>query len=262
MRRLQFISIAWFVLGIGSFLFHATQTVWGELMDELSMNVTVFGFALNMYDLHPFTHGKRSVMYYSILLLVLIGGSFLYIEGMQYEVFKMVYFCGMLIMSLTALTMPIVLNTGPKKLYAVLEKGRMEAKPNGKTVIPYEPSLWLPIRTCFGVFTSLSTVGLAYGIWLIDQKCVADGWGKYTSVPYELNWWYWMHPMWHCLTAWAAYQLIHTIIQARVHTFVYTPLMRNDRTGSFVPAKTANGKRSAVAGSNGDNSWHTYSLST
>lgn len=72
--------LAFLMVGIGSFFFHATQRYWAELVDEIALMVLEVCISMSLLDMHWLTREPRTrVIFYASVFLWAVGGTALYI---------------------------------------------------------------------------------------------------------------------------------------------------------------------------------------
>ena len=230
-RRYWFSGIAWFCLGFGSASFHATQTSWGELLDELGMILASTSSCFALHDVHPLTTSRRGASFYLFFTIFTIVSSVAYAQAMYHPLFSLSFLVSIVTQVLLVASVPASVNEGPNKLY--LEDKNLEPQDVAADAASVGSSLYpLSVRKSIRYAGFLALSG--WGVWHVDQMCVHNNWPQPSEHPYELYWYYWMHPMWHILTAAALVFFLHSIIKARIDT-VRSSLMRRSTTGSFVP---------------------------
>lgn len=235
--RHRICAICWIMLGLGSAAFHATQTVWGELWDEIGMLSATLSINLCLYDLHPLTTSKRANWFYGIMMGFSVVVVAVYVQLMHHPFFAACFIASALVPLGITITLPVDINGGKVKLYE--EKNMRETRAAGAAresimekmnEISFLGRLDRVKSVYAGVFVTL----LGYAIWHIDQKCVSDGWKPSDSHLYEKDYFYWAHPLWHVCTAIGAFFFFDSMCKVRVESF-YSPLVRRPGTGSFVP---------------------------
>lgn len=176
-RRLQIMTLSWVLLGAGSFVFHATQSGWGELLDELGMISVSASTCYALRDFHPLTTGNIGLLFYVLYFKVIGLCMGLYLVSGSHPFFSIVFIA-------SSLVSVYLMGTAPSK------RSEMQTE-----------------KLREGVFYAL----LGYGIWHIDQACVAGDWlPSYRSYEWELQ--YWSHPIWHILTSIAGHSFIAAVV--------------------------------------------------
>jgi len=178
-RRLELMTISWVLLGVGSFIFHATQTGWGELIDELGMISVSTSTCYSLRGTHFLTTGRFGVYFYSSFFGIVCICMTIYFLSGSHTFFSIVFIC-------SSVVSVALLNTSPSK-GSIKQSRKLRA----------------------GVIFAI----VGYGIWHVDQACVHAKWSpSYESYEWELQ--YWSHPLWHILTAFAADSFISTLVHS------------------------------------------------
>jgi hypothetical protein len=225
--RYRFCFLSWFLLGFGSASFHATQTLWGEIFDEVAMVVAIAATCLALSDIHPLTAGRRGILFYSGFLFFVCSSSLAYVYLQYHAFFSISFLITATVVILLLSTLPVLANRGPNKVYI-----RDSTISSEETNPDWRSSLFaLPLRTTLRLAVALSLI--AYGLWHFDQACVHSRWETPSDSIYELYWWHWCHPLWHLLTAAGLFFVLSSVIQARIQT-VQSGLKRRPGTGSFI----------------------------
>lgn len=237
-RRFHFSALAWFILGLGSAAFHAFQTLWAELWDEIGMLLAILSLSYCLFDLHPLTTSHRANWFYGSLVLFMVATLIVYVQIMYHPFFALCFIVSALVPALIAATMPMRINKGVGvKLYQE-EPGSTTRSLKAYRKLLTERANALSLFGGIGVDTlvkgGILTALLAYAIWHVDQHCVAQGWTHDSTFAYEYTWYYWSHPLWHCLTAVAVVCFFDAMLKIRLESFI-SPLMRRIGTGSFIP---------------------------
>lgn len=230
-------AVCWILLGLGSAAFHATQTVWGELWDEIGMLAATLSINFCLYDLHPLTTSKRANWFYGLMLAFSIIVMAVYVQLMHHPFFAACFIASALVPLGITITLPIDINGGRIKLYE--EKSLRETRAAGAAKLfamakINKLSLLGSLDRVKGVYGGVVATLLGYAIWHIDQKCVADGWMPTDGHLYEKDYFYWAHPLWHVCTAIGTFFFFDSMCKVRVESF-YSPLVRRIGTGSFIP---------------------------
>lgn len=234
--RFRLSALAWFVLGLGSAAFHAFQTLWAELWDEIGMLVAVLSISYCLFDLHPLTTSHRANWFYGSLLLFTISTLLVYLHIMYHPFFAMCFIVSALVPALITITLPLRLNNGygpklykeDKKIGKAIAACKSLVVEKGYALSPFGK---LSVDKLFGLGTLTALVG--YAIWHVDQRCVSEGWIHDKSHAYESYWYYWSHPMWHVLTALAVVLFCDAMLKIRLEAYI-SPLVRREGTGSFI----------------------------
>lgn len=236
-RRYKLCALAWFVLGLGSAAFHALQTIWAELWDEIGMLVSILGLSVCLFDLHPWTTSKRANWFYGSLGLSVFVALMVYIQIMYHPFFAATFIVSALVPAGLLITLPLNVNRGAIKLYqeTVRRSSRagdaaLESVTQTSNSLSPFGSLNMNKATLIGIAFALA----GYAIWHVDQLCVAESWKPSAHGWYELDWFYWTHPFWHVATACSSLFFFDAMLKVRVETFK-SPLLRKALTGSFVP---------------------------
>ena len=214
-------SISWLVLGLGSASFHAFQTIPTELWDEIAMFVVTFLTSACMCDIHPITSGNSAYWFYGSYILFVLASIFVYIELMNHEFFVLMFLISVLIPLVIGATLP-------------------ESIPNAEQALSYRDrvrSIVLDLtesHSFVGQLVSAQNVTRAvtiaiigYVAWQTDQHCVRSDWGPTNPQLYELDWYYWCHPIWHTLTAVAAVFGCDALLKVRMESFYYQKISKN-----------------------------------
>ena len=236
--RFRASAFAWFVLGLGSAAFHAFQTLWAELWDEIGMLMAILSVSYCLFDLHPLTTSYRANWFYGSLVLFMAAALTVYIQIMYHPFFALCFIVSALIPALITLTLPMRMNNGTGlKLYKEDSGPPSRAVKASKALILQKGFALSPFGEMGvdklvkrGIFTAI----LGYAIWHIDQKCVSEGWKHNSSLAYESTWYYWSHPLWHSLTAIAVVFIFDAMLKIRIESYI-SPLVRRAGTGSFIP---------------------------
>lgn len=217
----------WFLLGIGSALFHATQTGWGEFLDEIGMVASVTASCFTLQNVHPLTTSRRGSSFYIVFSAFVLLTSIVYAQLMYHPFFTASFFVTSGIQYLLLATLPVSANRGKKKLYR-------EVPLSDATIQGIPPSFATSASRSLASSGRLSFIlsVVALAIWHVDQLCVHEAW-PIPSGTYEIYWYYWTHPLWHVLTAMSLYFFLETLVNARVETNL-SRLARKTGTGSFI----------------------------
>ena len=234
--RFMLCATSWFALGLGSAAFHALQTVWAELWDEIGMLVATLSISFCLFDLHPLTTSRKANWFYGSLILLTVSTILVYVQIMYHPFFATCFMISALIPLFISLTLPINLNMGPVKLYHEKHiretRAAISARENAsKTIDSMSVFGSMKRNTSLLLGIGISIVG--YGIWHIDQKCVRDDWKPSEHGMYELDWFYWCHPLWHVCTALGSLFFFDAMSKVRVESY-HSSLLRRDGTGSFI----------------------------
>lgn len=229
-------AIAWFILGLGSAAFHAFQTVWAELWDELGMLVAILTISFCLFDLHPLTTGKRALRFYGLLILLVVAASLVYIQIMYHPFFAMTFLVASLVPAFLLVTLPMNMNRGRIKYYHESPKGSSKIPDAGREAVLKVSSALSPFGSLGmnkAVLCGISLSLLGYSVWHVDQKCVHEKWDATIPRFYELDWYHWAHPFWHFSTAVASLFFFDAMLKVRVEAYL-SPLSRRPETGSFI----------------------------
>ena len=222
-HRYYICFVSWCILGFGSATFHATQTLWGEVFDEVGMVISIAAACLTLYGVHPLTVGRRGAHFYSVFILFITGSSIAYINLQYHPFFAICFMASVTVVILLVSTLPVLAD----KLYLTNPDDSWK-QTNSKLDPPF---LRIPLRASLRLSVALALSG--YASWHVDQACVHGEWPAPSEDAYELYWWYWSHPLWHVLTAGGMFFLMYAVIQARIET-VRSGLKRRPGTGSFL----------------------------
>jgi hypothetical protein len=195
LRRFIFASFSLSFLGMGSSLFHATQTQWAEALDEIGMVLTLTSLCFLLYNVHPATTGTSGYILCAIFVLIQCVSGAIYVSNSYHPYFAASYMASALLLLPILTTMPSGVAgeaTGPSGF-----------KGSG-----------LPVVKLHRLGIASSIVG--YMVWHVDQHCVREGWQAPTEYAYEHHWVYWTHPLWHVLTAAGVYLLYRSVMNAYV----------------------------------------------
>ena len=229
-------AACWFILGLGSAAFHAFQTLWAELWDEIGMLVSILGLSYCLIDLHPLTTSKRANWFYGTLLLSVLGALLLYIQLMYHPFFAATFIVAAFVPLLLSWTLPMNLNRTAVKYYEEHQRGQSRAARSAKEGAMkacYSMSPFGSLNMNRGVLIGILISLIGYVIWHLDQKCLHENWQPSNPVLYELDYFYWAHPFWHVATASGSLFFFDAMLKVRVDAFK-SPLVRKPGTGSFV----------------------------
>lgn len=235
--RFRLSAFAWFVLGLGSAAFHAYQTLWAELWDEIGMLIAILSVSYCLFDLHPLTTSHRANWFYGSLVLFMATTLLIYVQIMYHPFFALCFMVSALIPALITVTLPMRINTGNVKLYQETGESVNHSIKEYKALFRkkgYALSTFgdMSVDKLFKLGIGFALLG--YVIWHIDQRCVADGWGHDPRHAYETYWYYWTHPLWHTFTALGTMFFFDALLKIRIESYV-SPLVRRTGTGSFIP---------------------------
>ena len=233
--RYRLCAFSWFMLGFGSAAFHAFQTIWAELWDEIGMMVAIVSISYSLVDLHPLTTSKRASWFYASLFTFVSTSAIIYIKIMHHPFFAASFMIAAIVPTILLITLPINLNKSAKVFLEVEQRASRSV-----TMARDEMHKQMNSMSAFGGLTmnrstwiGISLALLGYAIWHIDQKCVHENWSPADTNFYELDWFYWTHPFWHVSTAISTLFFFDSMLKVRVEYFV-SPLLRRDLTGSFI----------------------------
>jgi hypothetical protein len=248
--RYKVSAACWFILGLGSAAFHAFQTLWAEMWDEVGMIISVLSLSFCMFDLHPLTTSRRGNWFYGALTLSVLAALLIYIQIMYHPFFAATFLVAAFTALLISWTMPINMNKLPIKIYEESGRGPSRAAKAARDIAlktSHSLSLFSSLNMNTGVLTGVLISILGYAIWHIDQKCVTEGWKPSTTYPYEYDLFYWAHPVWHLCTAIGSLFFFDAMLKVRVEMYM-SPLVRRPLTGSFVPMFSFTSSIKAVMG--------------
>jgi hypothetical protein len=234
--RQRLCGICWILLGLGSAAFHATQTVWAELWDEIAMFASVLSVNFCLFDMHPLTTSRRAVWFYGALLLFTALTVGVYVQIQFHPFFAACFMVSALVPLALSATLPIDINGGKVKLYEekplrvtrATDAARLSALATIAGI-----SILGPMERTRSIWVGAIVSVVGYTIWHIDQRCVKDHWPTLHPELYELDWYYWAHPMWHVCTSVAVVFFLDAICKLRLESF-FSPLARRLETGSFI----------------------------
>jgi hypothetical protein len=235
--RYKLCAACWFILGFGSAAFHAFQTLWAELWDEIGMLVSILALSYCMIDLHPLTTSKRANWFYGTLFLAVLGALLLYIQLMYHPFFAATFIIAAFVPLLLSWTLPMNMNKSTVKFYEESTRGPSRATRTAKDSakkISNSLSLFGSMGMNSGVTIGILISLIGYAVWHIDQKCLTANWKPSNPEIYELDYFYWAHPFWHVATAAGSMFIFDAMLKVRVDAFK-SPLVRKPETGSFVP---------------------------
>jgi hypothetical protein len=182
-RRIRIACLSWVLLALGSFIFHASQTAWGELVDELGMMSVSCSMCYALRGRHPVTAGISGLVFYFIFFGVVFASMMIYIMCGYHPFFASVFI-------ITSLVSVILLKTMPHSNVEFTQ------------------------RIHKGVVHAIT----GYCIWHIDQVCVSRKWSVgHTAYEWELQ--YWSHPIWHLLTASAGQSFLGALTLCHLYSF-------------------------------------------
>ena len=234
--RYKLCAMCWFVLGLGSAAFHAIQTLWAEMWDEIGMLLSILSISYCLFDLHPLTTSKRANWFYGALLSFVAATLAIYIQIMYHPFFATMFILAAIVPAVLVITLPMNVNKGATKLYHESTLAPKRAVVAARELVHKKSASLSPfgrLTMNHGVLLGILSCVVGYAIWHIDQKCVTGGWTPTDLNMYELDWFYWSHPFWHLATALGSIFFFDSMLKARVESFT-SPLMRRARTGSFL----------------------------
>jgi hypothetical protein len=211
------VFVAWTCLGFGSALFHASQTFWGEVLDEVGMILVSTSICYALKDIHPLTTSERGKRFYCLYTLLTTFSMTVYVANGNHLFFSICYILNVLTSVIILLTLPI--HDDDVSIYR-----RIRSKSSGMKNFKLQSKS----ASRAAVLSAL----LGYAIWHIDQRCVREGWITDHDL-YEMYYYQWSHPAWHCLTAFAGYCVYRGIIYGRLAT-VNGGFVRKEKSGSFL----------------------------
>lgn len=204
-------GITWLILGLGSASFHAFQTIPSELWDEIGMFIVTFWTSLCMYGLHPVTSGTSALWFYGAYIIFVLTTIFVYIEIMNHQFFVLMFLISVLIPLVIGASLPTTEHTDS-------QRSKLQSLVLDLT----------EVHSFLGRLTSAQTVRcsvtlalVGYIAWQTDQHCVKSGWAPSNPQLYELDWYYWCHPIWHTLTAIASMIGCDALLKVRVESHYY-----------------------------------------
>jgi hypothetical protein len=209
-------------LAAGSATFHATQTGWGEALDEIGMILASCSCCFSLADIHPLTTSRLGASFYIFFAIFIIISSIVYLKLASHSFFSVFFIVSLLIQVFLVASIPVTVRKYNKNVYFEEE---LNTANDLNLSTPLDIQQWLKLGFLMAI--------AGYAIWHVDQRCVHQGWRAPSEYAYELIWYYWTHPLWHILTAAGALCYMQAILLARVETF-NSPLARNFKTGSFV----------------------------
>ena len=208
-------TISWLVLGFGSASFHAFQTFPAELWDEIGMFVVTFMTSVCMYNLHPVTSGHSAYWFYGLYMLFVLTCIFVYIGIANHQFFVLMFLVSVLIPLVIGATLPDPFSSAEEETLQRREVQSLVLK------LTEEESILGHLPSAQNVFRATVTAVIGYVAWQTDQHCVRYGWTSTNPQLYELDWYYWCHPMWHILTAIASIFGCDALLRVRVEYFYY-----------------------------------------
>jgi dihydroceramidase len=233
-----FCGLSFFVLGFGSALLHATQTLWGELIDEISMLCAMLSLVWCQKSIHPLTSGSRRYLFMTVCTIASVVATAVYIKILYHNFFASVFFCISAISVFVFLSAPIY--TESEEFIAMSPTKSKQGQSPAYGIQKY-------------LMVAMVSMGTAFASWLVDQACVRQDWPPHdpTNGRYEFSWYYWCHPLWHIGSGIAAWYMLQSLIKTRVETAL--ACFARTRSGQFIlrPAPTGNGH------SNGHSNGHT-----
>ncbi len=211
-RRYWFASLAVAFLAFGSAIFHATQSLWGEILDEFGMVLTLTSICYLLYGLHPLTSGIPGLIFCCFFTCCQIYMGMAYSCNKYHPFFAASYIASGAFLLSVHFTLPA------NSLEEVVAKLHKDRRMGSKLCQLWNISVVTSYR--LGVLLTLS----GYGIWHFDQRCVLQGVKHMARYPYELELVYWSHPAWHLLTAGGLCMLLISILRAHVITIAVQSL--------------------------------------
>ncbi len=192
LRRVRFATTTWILLALGSFVFHASQTAFGEFVDEVGMISVSCSMCYALRDKHQVTKGVNGCIFYTLFFGVVFVSMLAYLCCGYHPFFASVFILASLVSVVLLKTMPL---QGPDS-QSNIHKGIIFA-----------------------------IVG--YCIWHIDQLCVSRKWpASNTAYEWELH--YWSHPFWHVLTSAAGHWFLSVLTSYHFNAFECIEEVEND----------------------------------
>ena len=204
------LSAAVFTVGVGSGLLHATQTWWGEAVDEAGMVLASLAYLFCLKDLHPLTSGRKRFWFYTSVGLIVSIAVGVYLKIFLHGIFATLFGCLIALIAVLFSTSPV--STKNTKFFR-----NIQVQSN------YRKSIKI------GIFFAL----IGFGAWILDQSCVKNKWGNHK----HLSLLFWCHPIWHLSTATCAYIFLKLLLQAKID--IATNPFARTKSGSFVPKKNS-----------------------
>jgi len=85
--RLMFLWANMVIVGIGSFMFHASMRFKWEMFDEVPMLMFILSGLLTKDDTHACMSGRWKIVVHSVCLILATGGMYMYLAMGVYEIF-------------------------------------------------------------------------------------------------------------------------------------------------------------------------------
>ena len=208
-------AISWVILGFGSASFHAFQTIPTELWDEIGMFIVTFMTSVCMYNLHPITSGQSAYWFYGSYMIFVLTCVFVYIGIKNHEFFVLMFLVSVLVPLVIGATLPDPFSTAEESISQRTKVQSLVLR------LTEDDSFAGHLTSAQNVARATTIALIGYVAWQTDQHCVKSGWAPTNAQLYELDWYYWCHPLWHILTAVASLFGCDALLKVRVEYFYY-----------------------------------------
>jgi len=167
---------SWILLGFASATFHATQSLWGELLDEGAMILGSWSTCISLHGLHRCTSGVFGFHFYMIYTLLVTVGVSVYIITGCFFIFELTFI-------LSIATSVIIVATRPSRQVFACSESRIFLLQRLCRTQNLIGGISASNATKLGACSAL----IGNAIWYVDRVCVLNEWDPPLSYDYSLE---------------------------------------------------------------------------